>query len=46
MIQPPNNILRTPRDINMRRFWKAHEWRAWLLFYSVPTLKGILPDAF
>lgn len=29
-----------------RAFWKAAEWRCWLLFYSLPCLADILPQAF
>lgn len=43
-IQPPLNISRTPRTIVERSLWKAHEWYCWLLYYSIPVLKGLLPD--
>jgi hypothetical protein len=46
VIKPPSNISRTPRGIAVMRFWKAHEWLVWLLYYSLPVLKGILPIAF
>lgn len=41
MIHPPSSITRTPRSIKDISRWKASEWRAWLLFYSVPCLKGL-----
>jgi hypothetical protein len=28
------------------RYWKAHEWLAWLLYYSLPVLKNILPTDY
>jgi len=45
-IKPPCNISRTPRSITQLKFWKAHEWLAWLLYYSLPVLKDILPSRF
>lgn len=45
-IKPPVEITRTPRSITDRKFWKASEWRAFLLFYALPSLKGILPARF
>ncbi|XP_067217132.1 uncharacterized protein [Linepithema humile] len=42
MIHPPSSITRTPRSIKDISKWKASEWRAWLLFYSMPCLKGLL----
>jgi len=37
-IKPPHEFRRTPRPIETAKFWKACEYRAWLLFYSVPVL--------
>ncbi|KAL7379236.1 hypothetical protein ABVT39_024702 [Epinephelus coioides] len=45
-IKPPVEITRTPRSMSERKFWKASEWRAFLLFYVLPVLKGILPARF
>lgn len=45
-IKPPVEITRIPRSVNERKFWKASEWRAFLLFYALPVLKGILPARF
>jgi len=42
-IKPPCSLSRTPRSVSQLKFWKAHEWLAWLLYYSLPVLKGILP---
>lgn len=45
-IQPPNIITRAPRSITTRKYWKASEYRSWLLWYSIPVLQGILPARF
>lgn len=45
-IKPPSSITRTPRSTTERKTWKAHEFRAWLLHYSLPVLQGILPDVY
>ena len=46
-IKPPLNITRTPRSIQQdRSYWKASEYRAWLLFYSVPVMLDILPPDY
>ena len=30
----------------MRKYWKASEWRSFLLFYSPVLLKSVLPKKF
>lgn len=45
-IQPPSCVSRVPRSLNDRKYWKAHEWYMWLLYYSITTLKGILPERY
>ncbi|KAK6492328.1 hypothetical protein HHUSO_G4649 [Huso huso] len=45
-IKPPQNMARLPRSVKDRKYWKASEWRNWLLFYSLPCLKGILPERY
>jgi hypothetical protein len=42
-LTPPTSISRRPRSLGQRKDWHANEWRSWLLFYSLPCLKGILP---
>ena len=43
-IKPPHDFHRTPRSIEKSiKYWKAAEWRAWLLCYSIPLLMHILP---
>jgi hypothetical protein len=45
-ISPPHLINRIPRDLNVISQWKASEYRAFLLFYSIPCLYGILPQEY
>jgi hypothetical protein len=46
-ICPPYLVHRSPRVLsNTYSHWKASELRNWLLFYSVPLLKGILPEVY
>jgi hypothetical protein len=44
-ISPPSEITRAPRSIKERKFWKASEWRAFML-YSLVVLHGLLPRAY
>lgn len=46
-IKPPMYIERLPRDIEINyTHFKATELQAWLLFYSLPCLSNILPEAY
>lgn len=45
-ILPPTEITKVQRSIKARKFWKASEWRSFLLFYALPALKGILPRKY
>ena len=45
-VKPPAEIKRLPRSLTTRRFWKAAEWRSFLLFYTPIFLKGLSPTAF
>ena len=46
-IKPPLNITRTPRNIQQHRgYWKASEYRAWPLFYSIPVMFNVLPQDY
>ena len=45
-IKPPCSLSRTPRSVSLLKFWKAHEWLAWLLYYSLPVLCNILPTIY
>lgn len=40
---PPYELPRLPRSLCQRKFWKATEWRAWLLYYSPFVISGLLP---
>ncbi|XP_049268585.1 uncharacterized protein LOC125757225 [Rhipicephalus sanguineus] len=44
--RPPLCFNRVPRSLKLRKYWKASEWEAWLLYYSLPCLKGILEAVF
>ena len=43
---PPREISRTPQSVTNLSQWKASEYRNFLLYYSMPTLKNILPDIY
>jgi len=45
-IKVPDLLPRKPRSLSERAYWKATEFRAWLLYYSVPVLKGILHHTY
>jgi len=44
-IKPPSEIKRLPRSLNLRSYWKASEWKAFLLSYSIVCLKPVMPNA-
>ena len=41
-IQPPSEIKRLPRSLRTRAYWKAAEWRSFLLFYSPVIMHKVL----
>lgn len=44
---PPSEITRSPRSIAKDlSYWKASEFRSWLLFYSLPLLYDVLPPLY
>jgi hypothetical protein len=45
-MKPPNEIHRLPRSLQTRKFWKASEYKSFLLFYSPVILKDILPHRY
>lgn len=46
-IKPSYDIPRAPRSIAQNlKYWKASEYRAWLLFYALPILKSFLPSDY
>lgn len=42
-IKPPHEFRRSPRSVTSMKQWKASEFRAWILYYCLPVLSGILP---
>ena len=45
-IKPPHEFRRKPRSITYFKYWKASGFRAWLLYYSLPVLSGLLPPDY
>lgn len=46
-INPPSVITRKPRKLSTHfKYLKASEYRAFLLYYSIPALHGILPQRY
>jgi len=46
-VSPPHEFRRSPRSIaSTRNFWKASEYRAWLLFYALPIAGPYLPAEY
>lgn len=45
-VKPPLEIQRMPRSIQNISFYKASEYRAWLLFYAVPICSFFLPPDY
>ncbi len=45
-IKPPSDFRRTPRSVELTSFWKASEFRVWLLYFSLPVLKAFLPTEY
>lgn len=41
----PFECQRTVRELKDVKYWKAHEWKTWMII-AVPLLKGILSDCF
>ncbi|KAG0413707.1 hypothetical protein HPB47_009132, partial [Ixodes persulcatus] len=44
--KPPHCFTRLPRSLQDHAFWKASEWRHWLLFYVLPCTLDILPPRY
>jgi Protein of unknown function (DUF1258) len=44
-IRPPKEIRRLPRPLVDMKYWKASEWRSFLLFYSPVLLRGEFTNA-
>lgn len=45
--QPPSEFSRPPRSLEKHfKYWKASEFRNWMLYYSLPLLLGKLPSLY
>jgi hypothetical protein len=45
-IKPPSEVKRLPRSVTARKYWKASEFRNFLLFYSPICLNHFLPKVY
>lgn len=45
-ILPPCEITRTPQSVSNISKWKASEFKNFLIYYSLPCLKDLLPSVF
>uniref|UniRef100_A0A1X7UEC1 Uncharacterized protein n=1 Tax=Amphimedon queenslandica TaxID=400682 RepID=A0A1X7UEC1_AMPQE len=45
-VKPPNEIQRLPHSINNLSFFKASEYRAWVLYYAFPIVSVFLPTEY
>jgi len=46
LVRVPDEINRLPRSLADRKFWKATEFRSFLLIYSPVILMNVLPKKF
>lgn len=42
-IQPPHELHRIPGKLSKKSLWKATHWKAYMLYYSIPLLREIIP---
>ena len=45
-VKPPNRVSRIPRSLYDRKHYKASEYRTWLLYYSLPAMRGVLHQLY
>jgi len=45
-ITPTSNVSRFPRSLTERSDWRGHEWYHWIMEYSIPCLKNVLPNKY
>ncbi|KAJ1519227.1 hypothetical protein ONE63_011166 [Megalurothrips usitatus] len=45
-IKPPSYAARAPRSLKDIKFWKASEYKLFLLYYSVPLLHGVMEENY
>lgn len=43
-VRPIREVHNLPRDLTDESNWKAKDWRAWLLFYSIPICLDLIPE--
>lgn len=44
-ITPPSSVSRLPRSISEHQtYWKGHEFKNWLFYYSLPILRRIMGE--
>lgn len=43
---PTSDVSRFPRSLTERSDYRGHEWYYWILIYSIPCLKDILPTKY
>ena len=43
---PPSEVRRSPRPLSERSYWKASEWRAFLLYYSVVIFGEVMSQPY
>ncbi|KAK3926379.1 F-actin-capping protein subunit alpha [Frankliniella fusca] len=46
LITPTSDVARAPRSLKDRSDYRGHEWFHWVVQYSIPVLKNILPARF
>lgn len=44
LIKPPRDLYRLLGKLSNKSNWKAAQWKAWLCYYSIPILCGILSN--
>lgn len=45
-LKPPSNVQRAPRSLKDLKFWKAAEYKLFMLYYSVIVLKDVMEDVY
>lgn len=45
-LTPPNFIDRLPLSIDLRSYWKAHDRKDWLHYYSLPILQEFMEEKY
>lgn len=45
-ITPTSEISRGPRSLTEQSDWRGHEWYFWIVMFSIPVLKNLLPAIY